>query len=248
MNDLEWLHLMRNDEFNIALKKFPKRKDIKILELGGGDGYIAKCIREENYEIISTDINPRFPSMFPVKKIKEGKLDFPPETFDLIFTSQVIAHVENLDLFFNEVKRVLKKDGVMINLVPATGWWIITNFWHYVLTPYNFLKFLKKSKIKYQENENSSKKMETSLSKKIINYLFLHPLGNSSSFIYELRKFSKNNWSELFKKNKFKIIEIDKSTYTYSGYFVLKMKLMNLRKFYSKYFFPTTYCFVLQKI
>lgn len=57
--------------------------------------------------------------MFPVRKIINKKLNFSPETFDLIFTSQVIAHVENLELFFEEIKRVLKKDGLIINLVPT---------------------------------------------------------------------------------------------------------------------------------
>jgi len=257
MNDLEWLHLMRHDELDVALEKFPKGKNIKILELGSGDGYMGKCLTEQNYDVICTDINPKLPSMFPVRKIIDGKLDFSSETFDLIFTSQVIAHVENLELFFDEVKRVLKKDGLMINLVPTTGWWIITNFWHYVLTPYNFLKFLKKSKIKDNQDKDNQdkdnqdkdniKKIETRLIEKIINYLFLHPLGNSPSFIYELKKFSKNNWIQLFKKYEFKIIEINKSTYAYSGYFILKMKLMNFRKIFSKYFLPTTYCFVLQK-
>jgi len=248
MNDLEWLHLMRHDELDVALEKFPKGKNIKILELGSGDGYMGKCLTEQNYDVICTDINPKLPSMFPVRKIIDGKLDFSSETFDLIFTSQVIAHVENLELFFDEVKRVLKKDGLMINLVPSTGWWIITNFWHYVLTPYNFLKFLKKSNIKNNQGESNIKKTEINLIKRIINYLFLHPLGNSSSFIYELKKFSKNSWIQLFKKYQFKIVEIDKSTYSYSGYFVLKMKLMNFRKIISKYILPTTYCFVLQKV
>jgi len=247
MNEIQWLHYMRHAELNIALKKIPQKKDIKILELGGGDGYIAKCLADKGYDIISLDINPKFPSMFPVKKIKDEELDFPNEMFDLIFTSQVIAHVENLELFFGEANRVLRKDGLMINLVPTIGWWITTNFWHYVLLPYNLLKFLKKSKVNDNHNENRVNKTQTNLTKKIIYYLFLHPLGTSPSFIYELKKFSKNNWIQLFKKYDFEIIEITKSTYVYSGYFVLKMKLMNLRKIFSKYFLPTTYCFVLQK-
>jgi ubiquinone/menaquinone biosynthesis C-methylase UbiE len=239
---------MRHDELNVALKKFPKKKDIKILELGGGDGYIAKCLTDKGYNIISTDINPKFPSMFPVRKITDGKLDFPSETFDLIFTSQVIAHVENLELFFGEVKRVLKKDGLMINLVPTTGWWIITNFWHYVLTPYNFLKFLKKSNVRDNHDESSIKKIETNLMKKIIWYLFLHPIGTSPSFIYELKKFSKNSWIQLFKKYDFEIIDISRTTIVFSGYFVLKIKFMSIRKKISKYASPTANCFVLKKI
>lgn len=247
MNEIQWLHYMRHAELDIALKKIPKKKDIKILELGGGDGYIAKCLADKGYDIISLDINPKFPSMFPVRKIKDEKLDFPTEMFDLIFTSQVIAHVENLELFFGEVKRVLKKDGLIINLVPATGWWLTTNFWHYILLPYNFLKFLKKSNVSDNHNEDRINKAQTSLTKKIIYYLFLHPLGTSPSFIYESKKFSKNSWIRLFEKYDFEIIEITKSTYLYSGYFVLKMKLMNLRRIFAKYFWPTTYCFVLRK-
>ena len=202
MNEIQWLHYMRHDEEGV-LKEFSKKKNIKILELGGDDGYIAKCLADKGYNIISTDISPKFPSIFPVTKIKDEELDFPSETFDLIFTSHVIAHVKNLELFFREIKRVLKKDGLIINLVPTVSWWITTNFWHYVLTPYNFLKFLKKPKDKDDYKEDNINKSQTNLIKNIIWYLFLHPLGTSPNFIYELKKFLKNSWIHLFEKYDF---------------------------------------------
>ena len=170
MNEIQWLHYMRRVELDTALMFFPKKKNIKILELGGGDGYIAKCLADKGYNIISLDISPKFPLIFPVKKIKGENLDFPSETFDLVFTSQVIAHVENLESFFEEVKRVLKNDGLIINLVPATGWWLITNFWHYALLPYNFLKFLKKSKRKDHEEDDIKNTCQSSKSLSTLNF------------------------------------------------------------------------------
>jgi len=91
---------MRHAELNIALKKIPQKKDIKILELGGGDGYIAKCLADKGYDIISLDINPKFPSMFPVKKIKDEELDFPNEMFDFVNL------FNNMAKFFNCFKLV----------------------------------------------------------------------------------------------------------------------------------------------
>lgn len=71
--------------------------------------------------------------------------------------------------------------------------------------------------------EDRINKTQTNLIEEMIWYLFLHPLGTSPSFIYELKKFLKNSWIHLFEKYDFQIIDISKSTYVYSGYFVLKM-------------------------
>jgi len=40
------------------------------------------------------------------------KIDYSDETFDIVIANDVISHIRDLTLFFEEVKRVLKKDGV----------------------------------------------------------------------------------------------------------------------------------------
>ena len=80
----KWLHYIRHYETISVLDKLPDRP-IRILEVGGGDGYIASIFSGLGYEIISTDISPRQPSVFPVQKMSADHLDFPNQTFDIVF-------------------------------------------------------------------------------------------------------------------------------------------------------------------
>ena len=45
--------------------------------------------------------------------------------------------------FSKEIKKIVKKDGIIIHIVPSSWWSLITNFWHYCKIP----KYLIKSKI-----------------------------------------------------------------------------------------------------
>jgi hypothetical protein len=79
-----------------------------------------------------------------------------------------------------------------------------------------------------------------------IKKLFLHPLGQNHSFVHEIIFFSGKNWKKLFLKNGFKIKEVKQGPYITSGYGVLKFKLISFRKFFAKYFFSSSYCFILK--
>ena len=75
-NDDKWFKHIRKLELNAAIKFFPENKKIKILEIGGKNGYQAKYISDMGYDITSIDIKPIRPLYFPVKKIDGSKLEF----------------------------------------------------------------------------------------------------------------------------------------------------------------------------
>ena len=60
------------------------------------------------------------------------------ESFDVIYTSHVLAHIEDLEMSFKEMRRVLKKDGIVIHTVPTNWWSLLTNLFHYCLIPKNY--------------------------------------------------------------------------------------------------------------
>ena len=71
-------------------------------------------------------------------KFKVGdahKLDFPSNSFDAVFALEVMEHVYDPSIVFKEIRRVLKKDGYAIVLVPSDNflfliiWGFITRFW-----------------------------------------------------------------------------------------------------------------------
>ena len=246
--ELEWLHHVRRAELKIIEKILSDNKNIKILEIGGGDGFQSKVLSDEGFSVVSIDTEPRIPQFFPVKKIDDPKFNFLDETFDIIFTSHVLPHIPNLEQTFDEIKRVLKKDGIIFHIVPTTSWSFITNIWHYLFIPKYLLKSIKKRTFSKSQthiySEETTLIQETYKNK--IKKLFLHPLGESPSFVHELIYFSQRYWEKLFLDNDFKIIDVKRGPYITSGYGVFKFKLISFRKIFAKYFFSSSYCFVLK--
>lgn len=247
-SELSWLHFIRNEEIKIALKYFPVKQNIKILELGGGDGFVAKKINESGYEIISIDQTPKHPQYFSVSVGNASKIEFESEKFDIVFSSHVVAHIDEKKLFFTECKRVLKKNGLIIHFVPSTTWSVVTNFWHYILLPKFFVKWKKSNKeILNSNNLNDDVNKQEKIKKRIFNMLFLHPLGTKPSFIHEIYFFSKYQWKKLFQDEGFNIIKIENGPYFYSGHNIFKNKFLGLRKILAKNGFAGSLCFVLKK-
>lgn len=246
--DIEWLQFIRNAEFENALIFFPDDKNIKILEIGGGDGFLAKKIHDKGYKITSIDQISKEPQYFPVVIGNALKMDFKSEEFDMIFSSHVIAHIEDRELFFSECKRVLKKNGLMIHIVPSTAWSIGTNFWHYIFLS-KFFRKRKKTNVSQTniENQNIRSNERIQIIKKIINILFLHPLGTHPSFIHEFYYFSKYRWKKTFQNHGFNIINLKNGPYFYSGHNVLKNKICKLRKKFTKIGVTGSFCFVVKK-
>ncbi|WP_179371823.1 class I SAM-dependent methyltransferase [Nitrosopumilus ureiphilus] len=246
----KWWELIRNGELATALEMFPKKKNLEVLEIGGRDGFQAELISKNGYNVTSIDIKPLFPQFFPVQKGDINKLNFKENSFDIIFSSNMLQEIVSIKEAFNEMKRVLKKDGVIIHIVPSSWWSLITNFWHYCLIPKYLIKSKKfqsifNSDIKMENtNKNISKEKEVNSAEKNLKRLFFHPLGANTSFIHEIIYFSNFYWKELFRHNGFEIICKKNCPFFYSGYAVFKFKFLNFRKLFAKYF-PSCYCFVL---
>ena len=100
-------------------------KKINVLEVGGGslfsyrfvlDNEIKDKINYYNYDLMPS---PDSPDVHFIQ-YDEGQKQFPirNELFDIIIAMDVIEHVKDTDIFINELKRVLKKDGAIILTTP----------------------------------------------------------------------------------------------------------------------------------
>lgn len=245
-NIIKWNHFLKNNEISI-IQSFLPSKNSKILEIGGGNGYQSNIFNSLGYFVTSVDIEPKNPQYFEVQKIKSEKLDFNDNEFDIVFSSNVVAHVENKAIFFKEIKRVLKDDGVMIHVVPSSWWSIFTNIWHYLFIPSYFIKSFRR---KISKSEITTKFPNPIKNNDTRDYkfkrLFYHPLGTDISFIHEIFKFSKTSWKHFFLSFDFIIVSIENDTMLTTGYGVIKNKLINLRIFFGK-IFPSYYYFILKK-
>jgi SAM-dependent methyltransferase len=75
----------------------------KFLDLGSGDQFLSKAVKQENFEYIPLDID----------RVNFEIDSFPIESssIDIIFCLALIEHIANSDLFLSECARVLKPGG-----------------------------------------------------------------------------------------------------------------------------------------
>ena len=109
--------------FNIFKKLNLKSKFDNYLEIGPGIGYFTEIsIKKKiskNYWVVEPDLKvikdlkklnkniKIFDGIFENYKIKSNK-------HDIIFINSVIEHPVNLDIFFANIKKVLKKNGIVV--------------------------------------------------------------------------------------------------------------------------------------
>lgn len=250
-NETLWWEKIRMEELETALELFSNEKNLDILEIGGRDGFQANIISKKGHKVTSVDINPLSPQIHLVQKGDITKLDFADNSFDLIYSSNMLQEIHNIDKAFMEMKRVLKKDGIIIHIVPSSWWSLITNFWHYCLIPKYLIKSNKFQRIinsdkvngkNIKQNGEGNKSSNTKFKK-----LFLHPLGANTSFIHEIIYFSKYYWKKSFIDNGFEIIDKKNCPYFYSGYSIFRFKFLNFRKFLANLGITGCFCFSMKK-
>jgi SAM-dependent methyltransferase len=124
---------MNNYEFCAGYAAANVRSDGKILDYGCGAGQIVQLARAKGVDAYGCD-------MFydggdhsgevnagdlgkTIFRMKNGKIPFPDQSFDLVTNNMVIEHVENLDEVLAEIHRVLKPGGTMLSLFPDKTVW-----------------------------------------------------------------------------------------------------------------------------
>jgi len=119
----------------------------KVLDIGSADGVFSKVILDSTGAkgLIGIDVlkasvdwaNKHWKKSDKMKfKVGDAhKLKFPSNSFDAVFALEVLEHVFDPLAVFKETKRVLRRGGYAIFLVPADNalfnviWWFVTNFW-----------------------------------------------------------------------------------------------------------------------
>ncbi|MEC9293743.1 MAG: class I SAM-dependent methyltransferase [Chloroflexota bacterium] len=119
-----WHHFLRLRDFHQILSEVPLDGVSRVLELGAGDGAQTFALRERFREVVSIDISPSA-KLNGIIVADAASLPFVDGYFDLIFSSNVLEHVESIEKSLLEMKRVLKPDGIMIHTMPTVIWKVI---------------------------------------------------------------------------------------------------------------------------
>lgn len=130
---MKYLEHLRRYELDLVLPQMTAGS--KILEIGAGAGWQAQVLAEKGYlvEAVDTEGSCYEPERIrPVALYDGHTLPYPNETFDIVFTSNVLEHIPHVEEFQNEIQRVLKRAGIAIHVLPSASWRFWTSVAYYV--------------------------------------------------------------------------------------------------------------------
>ena len=113
------------------VKKFSEKVKGVILDIGAADGLFTEIVLKTTkakkvigIDVLKSSVDWANDYYKKNKKLEfklgdAHKLNFPPSTFDAVYALEVLEHVHDPQKVLKEIKRVLKKGGHAILLVPA---------------------------------------------------------------------------------------------------------------------------------
>jgi len=122
----EYLIFLRHKKAYLYASSFCNNKK-KVLDYGCGNGYGSFLLAEHSLQVKAVDIYQEVISACQKKYkrsnlsfqiVKPGRIQFKDNFFDIVVSLQVIEHVHDVSAYLSELKRVLKKDGLLIITTP----------------------------------------------------------------------------------------------------------------------------------
>ena len=197
--------------------------NLRVLEIGGGNGFQAKLISSWGCTVESLDVQnrPKWPVVhFDVKNYDGVNIPFPSQSFDVVFSSNVLEHVppNDLPLLLQEIHRVMiKPTAVTIHILPTTAWRFWNNFAHY---PYlaKYIAGRGKTAMMPTIPTRDQALRQHGLSSLIRRAILPGPHGEYSSALSELYFYSQKRWVHEFREANFECEKTVGTNIFYTGY------------------------------
>ncbi len=106
----------------------PRRGPLKILDIGCGTGALMDDLTAQGHDVCGLDISQealKFCRMRGHRKLylaDAAKLPFRDDCFELVTAIGVIEHLDNDEIFLNEVARILRPRGCFVMLTSSFPW------------------------------------------------------------------------------------------------------------------------------
>lgn len=101
---------------NLLLERLPPHA--RILEIGAGEGLLAKQLAAAGHDVVALDTHLR--STFPIVETSFENYDAPAHSFDCIAAQLVLHHVPDLKAALDKIGALLKPTGIVA--IDDYGW------------------------------------------------------------------------------------------------------------------------------
>ncbi|MDB5239101.1 MAG: hypothetical protein JWO00_436 [Candidatus Parcubacteria bacterium] len=117
----------------IALALIPDRSNYAsgqqptALDIGCNDGYYSEILKKRGYKTTSIDVFRNYESVIIADADKT--LPFPDNSFDVIWSTEVIEHLKDPNFTISEIRRMLKPEGIAVLTTPNSHFWLYPVLW-----------------------------------------------------------------------------------------------------------------------
>ena len=212
---------------------------MRVLEIGGGNGFQSSKISAWGCDVSSIDLKGRSNRSlhFDVQDYDGKNFPFEDEMFDVVFSSNVLEHVVDIERLLGESERVIKPDGLMIHIMPSPSWRFWTIVSHY---PYLIGSVLKRLL-------SRNPKEKTGIYPDTIP-IIPPPHGEFQSAFHELHYYSRWYWKKVFETHGLEIVDCHSNGIYCSGYALFPNMGIPMRKVLANILGSSGNIFILHRL
>lgn len=196
----------------------------RVLEVGAGAGWQARVLAEAGFAVHAIELNGSHYldfAVWPVQPYDGVRIPFHGELFDVVFTSNVLDHVQDVEGIDREIRRVLKPAGMVIHVVPTPTWrfWTIVAHHPYHMKNLALLPFRQPGLITVRapRARTQSTGRLRAIAQAIHGFLIPERLGERGNAFSELYRFSRRYRTRWFTQAGWHVIAVEKIGLYYSG-------------------------------
>jgi SAM-dependent methyltransferase len=196
----------------------------KILEIGSGTGQQALVMSQLGFDVAAIDVgssNYSDARVFPILNYDGRVIPFPDSSFDIVYSSNVLEHVRDLEGLLTETRRVLRQGGISVHILPTHTWRLWTILSALPAAARSAASLV--PDLLSPSNRRASHVMQTIMR---MGWRLLQPFnqrrhGERGNLISELWLFNPAWWRRKFRQNNFVIIREEPAGIFYTGNMIL---------------------------
>lgn len=245
--DAEVCRILRHDEIESVKRWFGP--GLRVLELGGADGYQASLLSSMGSDVLSIDINdrPRPGQCFhPVVEYDGRNIPAPDASFDVVFTSNVLEHVRALGPLLEETGRVMKPNGTAVHIVPSAAW----RFWTCATFPGHALRLLanrwRSAPCAPADGDKPGPAASPAGPARWIRAA-IAAHGEYPNALAELYYFSRRRWRDVFRRAEFEVVHAGGNGIFYTGHLLFPGLPLGARRCLARLLGSACHIFVLKR-
>lgn len=247
---IDWVNAVRRREIEILFRRLPWLAG-DLLEIGGGSGQQAALLADRGLRVVSIDVpgsGYRHQRVFDVIDYDGAHIPCPDASFDMVFSSNTLEHVAELDALEAEMQRVLRAGGRAIHIVPSHRWRLWTWLTHYpgalALISRRLRRWSQRALPSTAHAPGASEHWLSLVRKALVPDRH----GERGTVLSEYSYFRPHWWRAHFERTGWRVVETFDMQLVYSGNMLARHHLsMPARERLGRLIGGATQCFVLEK-